>query len=387
MELKTNTVWGLNGDAAHSLYARVATDVPRAGATHHANIAARWLSLDAVQTAMRAAGVDECFITGDASDFEKLEALLAAMPRLAGHRVARWCAYDLAVSFGCELALTAENAEHIWRETAREMQERAWENADVLQPVSALIWLGRGVKDAADALSRSTGIAVRDLDTLCAAYRVQLDAFAAKGGKMLSLSFDPAFSFLSPNPYHANEYFVRALQKDGKGTKNEERSLFFVQILRFFTDECARRGLTLCLFPERNVPCGEVTVARPLADLGGLAALLQYLDSFSVLPRVLLAARNADELLALAPLCGAFAASDGVARVRPALRISPCFDPDEMRVALARVSGHLPIGALVLIPEGERGILADAMCRVLCSLLCEADGAEDVIREMLASMQ
>ena len=386
MKAKMNTVWGLNSDAARLLYARIAADAPRADATHCANIGARWLALDAVRGAMRAAGVAEEFISGNASDFEKLEALLAVMPHLAGHRVAGWCAYDLAYTFGCSLSLTAENAAAIWQETASDMAELPWENTRIFSPVSALVWLERGIKDATEALSAQSGIAVCNLDTLCDAYRVLLDDFAKKGGNMLSLALDPAFSFVSPNPYHANEHFVRALQRDGKGVKDGERALFFAQLVRFFAEEAERRGLTLCLLPERGVPCGEVRIGLPCRELGGLAALLQYLHSFSLVPPTLLVAQSADDLIAVAPLCEAFAATEKGARLRPALRISPCFDPDAMCRELASVSRYLPIGSLVPMTDGD-ATLADAVLRVLCSLLCDKAGAEDVIREILSQMK
>jgi glucuronate isomerase len=370
---KENDTLFLSTEAAKELYRDVASrQASPAPTVCHGNIAARWLSFDAVAGAMRAVGVDEAYITGDASDFEKLEELLAVMPQLVGHRAALWCRHDLSSTFGCTLDLVPENAEAIWRETALVMDNCQPQNPAVFTPVSALIGLERGVKHAALALGASVGQSVTDLASFCDTYCHLLDDFAAAGGKAVALTVDPATPFVTPNEFRANEVLVRALQKDGRGITVEEKALFRAQMVRFFGKECVRRGLALHLHAERLAPGVAAAVPAPISEIGGLAALLQYLCDAEVLPRTLLVARNAAELCALSPLFTAFAAVKAKEpRLLPALSIPSCFDPTTLRAELASIASLVPLGALTPLFGEPQELVRDVFARVLCDLFAE----------------
>ena len=373
MQKKEDMAWLLSSDGAGALYhdvsARLVSITP---SLRYGNIAVRWLSFDAVRGAMRAAGVEEAYITGDASDFEKLVALLDVMPQLAAHRVSLWCRHDLSHTFGCALDLIPENAESIWQHTALKLGEISPSNALVFNPVSALIALERGVKHAAAVLAAAEQESIENFPALCAVYCRMLDRFEAAGGKAVALAVDPAMPFVSPNEYHADKIFVRALQKDGRGITVEEKALFFAQLARFFGKECVRRGLALHLHVQRQASCGEAVVPLPITDIGGLAALLQYLCDADALPRTLLAARNADELRALSPLFTAFAAeASGAPRISPLFVIRACFEPAALRAELSSLISLVPLGALAFCLDEPRDLVRDVLARVLCDLLAE----------------
>ena len=361
----------LSSEAAFSLYRGVSARLlPIAPDKQNSNLTERWLSMDPVRGAMRAAGVEETFITGDASDFEKLTALLGVMPQLGSHRAALWCRHDLSHTFGCELELLPENAEAIWRKTAAVMGEAQTPKPTVFTPVSVLLSPDRGIRTAANVLGARVNEAVKDLDSLCRAYACLLDDFVAVGGKEVALTLDPATPFVKPDTFHANDVLVRALQKDGRGITGAEKALFFAQMARFFGKECLARGLTLRLHAVRELTCGHTAVPLPIADIGGLAALLKYLSELQYLPRTLLAARNAAELSALSPLFTAFAAIKAEEpRLLPALEIPPCFDPDSLRAELAAVSSFVPLGALTPCLGAPQALVRDVLARVLCDLL------------------
>lgn len=363
----------LTTDSARELYRHVAAHfAPLTPAVRHSNIAERWLSFDAVRGAMRAAGTEELYITGNASDFEKLKALLEIMPRLGGHRAALWCRHDLSHTFGCALELLPENAEQIWQQTAAIMDGMQPPRSAVFAPVSALIGLERGVGHAVLSLGADADAKIVNLNSLCEVYCHMLDDAVAAGSKAVALSLDPATPLVMPNAFRANEIFVRALQKDGRGITGEEKTLFFAQMTRFFGKECVRRGLTLELHVERKMPCGNAAVPLPIADIGGLAALLQYLFDADALPRTLLVARNAAELCALSPLFAAFAATkEKEPRLLPALEIPTCFDPVTMRDELASIASFVPLGALTPSLDEPRELVRDVLARVLCNLLAE----------------
>ena len=79
------------------------------------NIAQVWLGGDHYKwRLMRAAGVTEDKITGDAEDREKFRALAAAMPQFIGNPVYHWSHLELQRGFGVMEPLNGDNADEIY---------------------------------------------------------------------------------------------------------------------------------------------------------------------------------------------------------------------------------------------------------------------------------
>ena len=79
------------------------------------NITEIWLYGDHYKwRAMRSFGIDEEYITGSKSDFEKFKAFAKAMPYLIGNPIYHWSHLELKTYFGVEEVLSEENAEEIW---------------------------------------------------------------------------------------------------------------------------------------------------------------------------------------------------------------------------------------------------------------------------------
>ena len=79
------------------------------------NITEIWLYGDHYKwRAMRSFGVDEEYITGDKSDFEKFKAFAKTMPYLIGNPIYHWSHLELKRFFGIEETLSEKNAEEIW---------------------------------------------------------------------------------------------------------------------------------------------------------------------------------------------------------------------------------------------------------------------------------
>ena len=64
--------------------------------------------------AMRSFGIDEYYITGEATDFEKFKAFAKTMPYLIGNPIYHWSHLELKRFFGIEETLSEKNAEEIW---------------------------------------------------------------------------------------------------------------------------------------------------------------------------------------------------------------------------------------------------------------------------------
>ena len=73
---------------------------------------------------MRTFGIDEKYITGDASYHEKFMAFAQILPQLIGNPIYIWCALELKRYFDIDEPLTAENAQEIYDRTKALIREK-----------------------------------------------------------------------------------------------------------------------------------------------------------------------------------------------------------------------------------------------------------------------
>lgn len=117
----------LNNETAKTLYHNHAKNMPIfdyhchlipseiAEDKKYNNITEIWLYGDHYKwRAMRSFGVDEYYITGEASDFEKFKAFAKVMPYLIGNPIYHWSHLELKTYFNVEETLSEKNAEDIW---------------------------------------------------------------------------------------------------------------------------------------------------------------------------------------------------------------------------------------------------------------------------------
>jgi Glucuronate isomerase len=82
------------------------------------NIAALWLSGDHYKwRVMRACGIDESYITGDAPLYEKFKAWAEILPYCVGNPLYHWTHLELQRYFGIHTPLSPETADQIWEKT------------------------------------------------------------------------------------------------------------------------------------------------------------------------------------------------------------------------------------------------------------------------------
>ena len=94
-----------------------------AGNIKFENITQAWLKGDHYKwRAMRANGIDEHFITGEASDFEKFEKWAQTVPFTVGNPLYHWTHLDLKNVFGIHDLLTGANAKAIYEETSKKLR-------------------------------------------------------------------------------------------------------------------------------------------------------------------------------------------------------------------------------------------------------------------------
>ncbi|HWQ58001.1 MAG TPA: glucuronate isomerase [Clostridia bacterium] len=84
----------------------------------YGDLAEVWLGGDHYKwRVMRANGVDERFITGDAPAYEKFRAWAAVVPKLIGNPLYHWTHLELSHYFGVEETLNSETCDVIWERT------------------------------------------------------------------------------------------------------------------------------------------------------------------------------------------------------------------------------------------------------------------------------
>ena len=324
------------------------------------NITELWLYADHYKwRAMRSCGVDEKYITGDASDFEKFSEYCRIMPLLIGNPVYHWSHLELRRYFDCELIINSENCEEIWRVTSEKIAKDGWGARDYIKnsnvklvcttddpaddlryhkqikesgfevqvlpafrPDKGLNIERKGICAYINTLSKSTGVEITDYDSLCAAYKVSLDRFESLGCKTADHGMDNYISFHKPDVYHANEIFKKALATDGADVSDDELALWKTQMMRFFGLEYVKRGWVLQLhygvlrnpnkkmFEKLGPDSGYDTIYAKncIADM---ASLLNYLEENDALPRTVIYPINPSDNAAVATLCGSFCRGDG----------------------------------------------------------------------------
>ena len=126
----------LSTDMAKSLYHDYAENMPILDYHCHINpqeiyedrkfdnITQVWLGGDHYKwRQMRSNGVDERYITGDASDREKFQAWAETMPKLIGNPLYHWSHLELRKYFGYQGYLNGDTAEEVWNLCNAKLQE------------------------------------------------------------------------------------------------------------------------------------------------------------------------------------------------------------------------------------------------------------------------
>ncbi|MBE5934547.1 MAG: glucuronate isomerase [Lachnospiraceae bacterium] len=92
---------------------------------HFDNITQVWLSGDHYKwRIMRSNGIDEKYITGDATDREKFQKFAETLPKAIGNPMYHWCHLELKKYFGYTGVLNGDTAEEVWQLTLSKLQKQ-----------------------------------------------------------------------------------------------------------------------------------------------------------------------------------------------------------------------------------------------------------------------
>ncbi len=329
-----------------------------------ANLAEMWLGGDHYKwRAMRAAGVEEKYVTGNAAPYDKFLAWARTMEDLVGNPLYHWTHLELRRYFGIADTLNESSAPKIWEKANALLSSDALSVYGIFNkfkvravgttddPVDDLAWHKRiaeeGVTETkvlpsfrpdkavhlekegfaayAEKLGAAAGVRIEKFDDLLEALRRRVDYFDAMGCR----ASDHALEY---PPYEPGELPVGAAAEAARekaaraafatalgGGKPDQASAdaYKTAVLAFLGGEYARRGwaMQLHLAAIRNVNSRAFAALGP--DTGydavndrliaaNLARLLDLLASKDALPKTILYSLNPKDYYPLGTIMGGF---------------------------------------------------------------------------------
>lgn len=290
---------------------------------------------------MRMSDVREPYITGGASDHDKLKALCEVLPMWSGHPYYTAIHAILGRVFDIHEPLTPASLPRIWKQTAAYLFDCELTPADLPKLWGAVSWitaltpheldnlaeeqtscgefylylddLAKGLWCAPNALRLSHGRPAEDM----AAYITSLvDTYEKKGCVGVAVELSAWERFLRPDPYRPSQAMLK-LQEGKGGVQGDDLELITAQTLRLLGRACVEKGMKLTLLHPRP---------------GVLDPLCRYLRSCDGLP---MTATVTDQP------CG-ICSVDTV----PLLDLPINTPPELVFDAMTRLASQMPLGAL-----------------------------------------
>ena len=397
------------------------------------NITEIWLGADHYKwRAMRSCGLPERVITGDADDYEKFEAFATALPSLIGNPLYHWSHLELKRYFGYEGVLSPETCEEVWNLANEKLASDDMSVREIIKksnvkllcttddPIDTLEYhkmiaedetfdvqvlpafrpdkvMNLDKPDFCDYIAKLAdvcGMAITDIDSLCAALATRTAYFEANGCRTADHGFDDAVVFddtKTPEEAKAaaNEAFKKVLA--GEKATSEMTTVYKSAMIRFFGAEYVKYGWIMQIhFGAMRSPN---TIMKNLLgpDTGydtingtnciqPLARLLDALNNDGALPKTILYSLNPTDNAALGTLIGSFQytsdEAEGLCCLPPMQHGSAWWFNDHirgMREQLQNLASLSALGKFVGMLTDSRSFLSytrhEYFRRILCSVI------------------
>ena len=329
--------------------------VPMEIATDHEfkNITEMWLYHDHYKwRAMRSYGIDEKYITGDASDYEKFYEFAKMMPYLIGNPIYHWSHLELKRFFGVEEILSEKTAKVIWDKcnksikdnklTARKLIEMANVEyigttddpiddlrfhkrikedssfkcivAPTFRPEKAMKIKNEGFIEYIKLLSEVSNLEIKCFNDLEKALEFRLDYFYENGCMITDHSLE-RINFLKFSYEEVNEIFIKAL--DGKEISEKEASIYSIALLISLGKMYSKRNMIMQLHIGALRNNNTKMFNKVGADAGfdsiddgeiaySLSRILDELDKEDNLPKTILYCLNPKDNEVIGTMIGNF---------------------------------------------------------------------------------
>ncbi len=326
------------------------------------DIAELWLGGDHYKwRIMRSNGVEERYITGDASGKEKFLKFAEALPKCIGNPMYHWCHLELKNYFGYEGALSPETAEEVWELTKEKLKSPSFSARNLIissnvamvgttddpisdlkyhkllresdfpvkvcpsfRPDNALNIHKPGFPDYIKKLSDVCGFEIKTVADIKAALKARIEYFYENGCRACDHGLDYVM-FERADEKTLDSVFSRALS-GGEVTK-KEREAYQTELLLFCAEEYSRLGLVM----QIHFSCMRNPNSRKFAELGpdtgfdsmavtdscsALYKVMDALDSRNKLPKTILYSLNPADDQWIDTLIGAFQSPEIAGKVQ-----------------------------------------------------------------------
>lgn len=314
---------------------------------HFENIGLFWVCADGYKyRAMRMAGLDERFMTGDASPWEKFNAWCTLLPRTMGSPLFHWSCMEMKNIFGIQDVPDANNSLDLWKACNAKLSQPDYSSNALLRKFG--VEYASTSDDLLDDVSVHTRASVvsglqispslrgdsilsfdnpsfaawfkhlgqeKTLDGYLERVRSRLDIFGKNGCRLADHALDNGFRYKKTSREEASRLFVRRENL----TKDEYLRLKSF-ILDFLAREYALRGwvMQLHIGAERWTssrlrrvagPAGGYACLGSPCDIRSLCDFLDTLDVDAQLPKTILYTLNPADNASFATLTGSFSES------------------------------------------------------------------------------
>lgn len=382
------------------------------------NITQVWLYGDHYKwRAMRSAGVDERYITGDASDYDKFLAWAKVMPLCIGNPLYHWTHLELQRFFGITTPLNEQSAPQIWEETKEKLKTLSARKLIAMSNVTAVCTTDDPADDlryhkaiAADGsfqtavyptfrpdkavnigaadfgdylktLGASAGVEITGIETLEQALMQRIAYFAGNGCRLSDHAFETV-------PYvEASQHVVDEILKTrlAGGTLTERQvDAYKTYLMLTMGREFAKRGwvMQLHMGAMRNnntrmfQKLGPDTGFDSIYDgnlARGLSRFLDALDAADSLPKTILYTLNPVFNEVLGTMIGNFQSSDAPGKLQFGTAWWFCDHRDGMQQQMRALSSLGVLAKFVGMLTDSRSFLSyprhEYFRRILCNLI------------------
>ena len=365
----------LSNETSKKLYLQFAADTPVLDYHCHINpreiwedrkfdnITQVWLGGDHYKWRfMRSCGVEEKYITGDASDKEKFLKWAECLGKAIGNPLFHWSHLELRKYFDYQGVLNKNTAEEVWTLCNQKLADPSMTVRGLIRqsnvtlicttddPVDSLEFHKKIAGDASfdvqvlpawrpdkamnlekpayldylSQLEKISGIAINSFQALCKALSVRMDYFASRGCSVSDHGLD-YIMYAPSSEKEIEEIFQK--RKNGESVTAVETAKFKTAFMLFMGRECAKRSWVMQLHygckrdnntrryeslgPDTGFDCiSNYTPADQLADF------LNALDYTNELPKTILYSLNPADNQAIGTILGCFQNSDAVAKIQ-----------------------------------------------------------------------
>ena len=326
------------------------------------NITQVWLGADHYKwRQMRSNGVEEKYITGDASDREKFQKWAETLEKAIGNPLYHWSHLELKKYFGYEGHLCGDTAQEVWDLTSEKLKQENMSarglilqsNVDTIcttdDPVDSLEWHRKIKEDGFEVkvlpawrpdkamniekadfaqyitkLAQVSGVEIKDFDSLIEALKNRMDFFAENGCTVSDHGLEYVM-YESYEPAEVNE-IVKTRLSDGVLTKTEERK-YKTAFMTALGREYAKKNWVMQLHygVQRDLNKKVYNALGPDAGIDAINTysssieMGQYLNALAIddsLPKTIIYSLNPADNAAIGTVIGCFQDSSAVGKIQ-----------------------------------------------------------------------